>query len=147
MPHAPHMPHVVLPQHAGLDEDTWTPTSQSHWLGKCPQCKTAKRVTVQQEARRRYVWDTGTQAYISTPEYRQVPLAAGAQYHASRTGPSAVTVPCPTGCQYYSDPRMITCKRVQGSLNEGIKCGAKCVNATGPSCECSCAGANHGAMH
>lgn len=26
-------------------------------------------------------------------------------------------------------------------------CGAKCLAATGPNCECSCAGANHGAAH
>lgn len=28
-----------------------------------------------------------------------------------------------------------------------IVCGGKCMNATGPSCDCSCGGMNHGAGH
>jgi hypothetical protein len=27
---------------------------------------------------------------------------------------------------------------------EGMKCAAKCMNATGPACSCSCGGRNHG---
>ena len=35
-------------------------------------------------------------------------------------------------------------RRVEGKLNREVKCDARCMNAVGPSCECSCAGANHG---
>lgn len=34
---------------------------------------------------------------------------------------------------------------VKGRLVDTIKCGAKCVNAVGPSCDCSCSGEHHGA--
>lgn len=37
-------------------------------------------------------------------------------------------------------------KRVKGSVSEK-KCGARCMASTGPSCECSCGGHNHGASH
>lgn len=36
---------------------------------------------------------------------------------------------------------------VVGSHVPEIKCGAKCRNAVGPSCDCSCGGKNHGAGH
>jgi hypothetical protein len=32
---------------------------------------------------------------------------------------------------------------VKGHLSE-TRCGARCTGATGPDCECECAGANHG---
>lgn len=34
---------------------------------------------------------------------------------------------------------------VRGRVVESIKCGGKCLNAIGPSCDCSCGGENHGA--
>ena len=36
---------------------------------------------------------------------------------------------------------------VTGQHNGEIKCGARCRNATGGDCECSCGGANHGTAH
>lgn len=36
---------------------------------------------------------------------------------------------------------------VQGKYNPDKKCNARCLSATGTSCECSCAGKNHGAGH
>lgn len=37
-------------------------------------------------------------------------------------------------------------KRVVGTHSEKL-CGAKCLGATGPSCDCSCGGKNHGGAH
>ena len=43
------------------------------------------------------------------------------------------------------------CKRamrafvVKGTYSDRQECGPRCQSATGPSCECRCAGANHGA--
>jgi hypothetical protein len=37
----------------------------------------------------------------------------------------------------------VTGNTVQGFISEH-KCGAKCLSAIGPNCECSCGGANHG---
>ena len=36
---------------------------------------------------------------------------------------------------------------VNGTMNPDVKCSARCQDATGPSCECSCGGENHGAGH
>ncbi len=38
-------------------------------------------------------------------------------------------------------------ERVVGFFAPEVKCGALCRNAVGPSCDCSCGGANHGGNH
>lgn len=47
--------------------------------------------------------------------------------------------PCPE-CR-----RLVSGSSITGIRNDAVPCTAKCVAAIGPSCECSCAGANHGA--
>lgn len=37
-----------------------------------------------------------------------------------------------------------TIRLIRGTYVADMKCGAKCMGATGPSCECSCGGKNHG---
>jgi hypothetical protein len=37
--------------------------------------------------------------------------------------------------------------QVQGHYSEARKCGAKCIAAKGPDCECQCGGENHGVGH
>ena len=44
------------------------------------------------------------------------------------------------GCQH-----MMACGRVQGIFNPAVRCDARCTNARGHNCECSCGGENHGA--
>jgi hypothetical protein len=34
-----------------------------------------------------------------------------------------------------------------GGYKNDTKCGARCRNATGPNCDCSCGGHNHGMSH
>lgn len=48
-------------------------------------------------------------------------------------------VDCVCGSPMYVSP-------VRGRKNK-TKCGATCQSATGPNCDCSCAGANHGNAH
>lgn len=36
---------------------------------------------------------------------------------------------------------------VYGRMVEELICGSKCMGAVGPSCDCSCGGANHGGKH
>lgn len=36
---------------------------------------------------------------------------------------------------------------LNGTHNPEKGCDARCMNATGPNCDCSCGGANHGAGH
>jgi hypothetical protein len=52
-------------------------------------------------------------------------------------------IPCPAeGCT-----RWIVLKPVRGTFNPDKACNARCMGATGPSCECACGGANHGGNH
>lgn len=37
--------------------------------------------------------------------------------------------------------------QVIGNEVASVKCGARCTNAVGPACDCSCGGSNHGAGH
>jgi hypothetical protein len=41
----------------------------------------------------------------------------------------------------------ITLEPVWGELVETVRCDARCQNARGASCDCSCGGANHGRGH
>lgn len=36
---------------------------------------------------------------------------------------------------------------VVGTVDDSVRCSATCTNAIGPSCDCACGGANHGAGH
>lgn len=47
---------------------------------------------------------------------------------------------CPEHGRYILSP-------VWGVEVPEIKCGAKCRSATGPACDCSCGGHNHGVGH
>lgn len=38
-------------------------------------------------------------------------------------------------------------KPIYGKVSESHACDARCLNAVGPDCECSCGGANHGAAN
>lgn len=43
--------------------------------------------------------------------------------------------------------RDLNFKRIEGTYNPQKSCDARCMNATGPNCECSCGGANHGGKY
>lgn len=45
-------------------------------------------------------------------------------------------------CEAHDKPFPL--KYGKGRVVESIACTAKCLNAHGPSCDCSCGGANHG---
>lgn len=124
----------------------WTPGSISRWIGKCKQCKAAKRAEVRQDIRLRWQYSSPDKMYFSKREYQYACLTPDTKHHVDKMG-HYVTIPCPSGCQYYGQPMQIVLKRIDGHYNEGIKCGAKCINATGPNCECQCGGENHGANH
>ncbi len=55
----------------------------------------------------------------------------------------------------FADKRLVTCKcgmavrvsKVYGWVNPSVKCHSRCTGAVGPSCDCSCGGANHGSAH
>lgn len=43
--------------------------------------------------------------------------------------------------------RRLRFKAVVGNVDHAVTCGSACTNAIGPSCDCTCGGANHGADH
>jgi hypothetical protein len=57
--------------------------------------------------------------------------------------PRAAEHPEPATCAEHH--RHYKWEQVIGQHARGIKCDARCQFAKGPSCDCSCAGANHGA--
>jgi hypothetical protein len=49
-------------------------------------------------------------------------------------------VTCPCG-------KAVRLQRVFGAYQPDVTCGTKCTSAVGPTCDCSCGGANHGGDH
>lgn len=43
--------------------------------------------------------------------------------------------------------RHMTAEQITGAFRADRKCDARCTNATGHNCECSCGGRNHGAAY
>lgn len=43
--------------------------------------------------------------------------------------------------------RQLRFAAVEGILNEQVRCDARCTDARGVKCECSCGGFNHGATY
>jgi hypothetical protein len=63
----------------------------------------------------------------------------GSAVFVDKTGNNSVA------CRGCGQPRRATA--VNGKTSHKHVCGAKCMASTGPSCECSCGGQNHGASH
>lgn len=59
---------------------------------------------------------------------------------STRSEAGAFSATCPDHGHYFLN-------NVIGVEVLEIKCGASCRNAAGPSCDCSCGGANHGHSH
>lgn len=55
-------------------------------------------------------------------------------------GDRAPSIACSCGRRVLGEP-------VRGTMNKRIPCDARCTNAVGPACSCSCGGANHGGGH
>jgi hypothetical protein len=61
----------------------------------------------------------------------------------------------PAALDSFTDGAIVVCacghsvhlKVLRGTRNADKRCDARCMSATGPSCECACGGANHGAGH
>jgi hypothetical protein len=52
--------------------------------------------------------------------------------------------PCTSLCRDYGMTTHVEMHQIKGTYNPRVKCDARCQGATGPVCECSCNGANHG---
>ena len=139
--------HYCRPTDAHLSFEEWTPGTVSRWIGTCRLCKHAARVEIRQNVRLTWEWFRADKLYFSKRLFQYEALTAHTQYAKHATGSSVLT-DCPHGCKdSHGCIQRIVCKRITGIHSESIQCGAKCISATGPNCECQCAGANHGAGH
>jgi hypothetical protein len=137
----PNVAYHVRSYDAHLSFTEWTPGAVSRWIGKCRHCKKAARVDVRQDIQLTWEWFSADKAYCSKRTYQYEALTLGATHHMSHNG-NYVLMTCDCLPSMY-----FTCKRIEGVYSDSVKCNAKCMNATGPSCECQCAGEHHGAGH
>jgi hypothetical protein len=118
----------------------WTEGTTSPYIGKCTQCKTVIRISITQYKRL-----TENRQGLRFEYSYDAPQGC---HESRRSGAVSWSLACPT-CQTETHwaTHGIGLKKIDGYLNEGKKCDARCTSATGPTCECQCAGENHGADH
>lgn len=97
----------------------------STYIGKCKKCRTSLRV-----------------------DYDAIQDLTPDQYKArdfDTTGAFMIYRVQPFG--YCEEHGPFVIKFLKGRYSPERQCDARCMGATGPSCDCSCGGANHGANH
>jgi len=101
-------------------------------LLRCSACKDVKAVDLDYEARRERI------GYGRFETRRYYVTKSGAKTNFAPEGwlPASLMVCC--GLRRVA-------KRVVAHENKDHECDPRCMNATGPSCSCSCNGLNHGA--
>jgi hypothetical protein len=101
------------------------PAKRTTWIAKCSACKTATRAE-----------SVGQAFRLGKGEYRWG-LTPGPVY----TNAGGIVI----DCRACGRPRYA--KQIVGRYSARHTCGARCMASTGPSCECSCGGKNHGASY
>ena len=115
------------------------------FLGKCKSCKRHVQVSCT-AAERRSAW-RNAKGKVIIPERVAWEVVDGV--HAGFRSPLEpawngkwqVAIACPH-CS-----ASMTVQAVSGTYSAAHECGARCLASTGPNCECSCGGANHGKSH
>ena len=92
---------------------------------RCPKCKTAWR----------------EDSAFETVHYGGSPAMGGLPATPPREEHRPLVARCPT-CRGFLDIRQIT-----GVEDATVPCGARCQEAVGPDCRCSCGNRNHGIAH
>lgn len=100
----------------------------AHYIGRCPTCKAAYRVT---------------RAYVDANGYPHCCTRCGTWHR--RCHPNVYNNIYAGNVMDYRT--RLVWKPIQGFLSPDHKCDARCTGAVGHICECSCGGANHGADH
>lgn len=102
--------------------DTQTRTVTRRMIGKCRVCKATRRHSFKVEVR-----STTTYGLTGMKTHRRERILEGRDF-----------VEC---CGV-----IVAQRRIEGHRNE-TPCDARCTEAKGHKCECSCGGSNHGAGH
>lgn len=105
-------------------------------FGKCRDCKSA--VVVDAKPGNAYLMPSGDSVEIAPYQYARSLNMVLVPFHILAQGGY---VSCKCGAAVRSFSALV------GRFSEKHVCGAKCLNSKGPSCECSCGGANHGSGH
>lgn len=112
----------------------------ANWIGRCPVkgCKNVLHLAVEMTRERwtetRHDGANGTKREV--PKSREFATKFGWHW-----GPGHLELRC---VRHRYEFRW---RQVEGRFSEAHKCDARCMNATGPNCECSCGGQNHGRAH
>jgi hypothetical protein len=107
--------------------------AQQRYIAKCKACGTVTSGVTSGQNPRRYKEDPQRTGDLYT--YAQ-PKGEPAQ-----ATPGSIVLDC-RGC---GRPRYA--KLVRGIYNPEVACSPRCMSATGTTCECSCAGKNHGGAY
>lgn len=121
-----------------MDTLTQTFETTGHAIAKCRLCKHVRRVA--------YVITTTQRACLGRPvETQTVSVGGGPQTLIRDRYAFEIQLIRQAGKCVACGERDSTVKPVRGVLVADKKCNDRCMGAFGPSCECSCAGGNHGA--
>jgi hypothetical protein len=116
-------------------------SSNPNYIGKC-RAKGCRHATLVARADVQDL-DSGRWAKSARTGEKVLLTLDGRSYDRTRPfilNGVAVTARCP-------DHGVYRLQAVRGKLAPEHKCDARCMNATGHNCECSCGGANHGLAH
>lgn len=113
-----------------METTTTTPT-----VSKMAKCKDCGAITKSVRETRSYCgWQQVKTETVVSNEFGERSLWVG-------TRGKLAAVPCKACGSTNTTARKIQAKHTEET------CGSKCLSATGPVCECSCDGANHGSNH
>lgn len=144
-----------------------TETTTVHMIGKCPVkgCKSRVRLTLADQRIVSDRWGKHTECYLTpaagfegyarmiTPwvqgsaQAMRTPsrdLAFLSKPHANRYDAAHLATLRAHGLVCDEHDRYLTVVAIKGIVNVDKTCDGRCMNATGPNCECSCGGENHG---
>ena len=102
---------------------------------RCRRCKATLRIDYETSVRREF--------YVARDHATGYERQGVRTQHWFRLADGTVTAWLPAkDCPRCG--RLMERKSIVGTLNPSIPCNPKCMGATGPVCECSCGGENHG---
>jgi len=114
---------------------TETDSATALFMGKCRRCKAPHRFEFERFGPR-----AEAVARDANGDLRNVHEWA---WNAPLSGVADNRPTCKE-CGYQGPWRL---SRIAGTHNPEVACNARCMGATGPSCDCSCGGRNHGARY
>lgn len=106
----------------------------AHWIGRCPRkgCRCVKHVDVPMV---RESW---------TEQHHNHAHGFSFDAHKSRVFAVGGFSPSHLDLHCVAHKWALRWQQVDGHKSEEHVCDARCMNAIGPSCDCSCGGSNHG---